>query len=384
MGGGLNARFVKTVTKPGTYSDGPGAHGLNLRIRSGARGVSRTWIQRIRIGGQPTYLGLGPADLVTLAEARRKALENRAAVYRGEDPRRRAKRGPAVPTFAEAAETVIALHAKGWKDPGRMGGQWRQTLRAYAFPVIGDKPISEITPRNVLAVLSPIWNTKAATARIVRQRIGAVMKWAVAKGYRESNPAGDAITAALPRKNGGTKHHAAIPHRELTAALAKVRAMRISESVKLCFTFVALTGTRSTEARGARWSEVDRERRVWTIPASRMKTRREHAVPLSDAALTVLAEARKLGDGRLCFPSPRSARILNAVTLQNVAKHFGATVHGLRTSLRTWASEQGVPGDVGEAILAHRPRGLEAVYRDSDLLERRREVMEEWGSYIAA
>ena len=239
-----------------------------------------------------------------------------------------------------------------------------------------------MTTADVLAVLPPIWNTKAATARIVRTRVSAVMRWSIAEGHRESNPAGDAIAAALPRHNGGTKHHKAVPHGQLADVLAKVRTMRLSKAVKLCFEFLTLTGTRSAEARGARWSEIDLEARLWTIPARRMKTKREHRVPLSARAVEVLAEAGNLGSGILCFPSPRSGKPLHAVTLQGVAKHFGATVHGMRTALRTWASEEAVPRDLAESLLAHRPRGLEATYRDSDLTERRRPIMERWADYI--
>ena len=376
----LTAAFCRTVTRPGRYGDGGrGSHGLYLRVWHRTNGrVGKAWAQRIRVHGKPTNLGLGTYPAVTLVEARRRALANRQAVEEGRDPR-----GGGVPTFAEAAEKVIALHSKSWKPGSRLPTKWRQTFRDYASPVIGDKRVGQVTTHDVMAILTPIWTAKPAAARAVRQRIGAVMKWSIAKGFRGDNPAGNAITAALPR-NGGHKHHQAIPHADLGAALAKVRTSNSQPAVQLALEFVALTACRGGEVLGATWREIDAEAAVWTIPAARMKAKREHRVPLSPRALAVLQEARKLHHGDLVFPSTKGKQIAGR-TLSDLFRRLGipTTTHGLRSAFRDWAAEAGVDRDVAEAALAHRVRNqVEAAYRRTDLFEARRVVAEDWGAYL--
>ena len=192
----LNATFVKNVRRPGRYGDGRGGHGLTMMVkqRNNER-LSKTWAQRIRINGKETNLGLGSYPAVTLAEARRRALRNRQAIEEGRNPK-----GPRTPTFREATETVIAVHAPRWKLGGLTEKHWRSSLDTYANPRLGNKRIDRITSGDVLACLSPIWTAKPEMARKVRRRIAAVMKWAVAQGYREDNPADDRIPAALGSK----------------------------------------------------------------------------------------------------------------------------------------------------------------------------------------
>ena len=293
----LSATFVRTITKPGRYGDGRGGFGLSLLVKPMANGrTSKTWSQRIRIAGRETNIGLGAFPIVTLAEARQLALANRRMIAKGRDPR--TGETDRTPTFAEAVETVIRLTS--WKPGSRVPGQWRQSLRDYAFPRIGDKLVSGVTTTDVLAVLTPIWTAKPSTAKKVRQRIGAVMQWGVAKGYRTDNPAGEAITAALPKNGNGHKHHKAVPHAQVAAALAKVRGH--GSGVRgLALEFLVLTACRVGEVAGARWAEIDGD--VWTIPAARVKTKREHRVPLSAAALAVLEAAKALaGASALIFP----------------------------------------------------------------------------------
>ena len=294
-------------------------------------------------------------------------------------------RSGGMPTFERAAEKVIALHAKNWKGDASEK-QWRQCLRDYVFPKLGRKRVGEITTADVLACLAPIWNEKRPTAARVRRRIGAVMKWAVARGYREDNPAGDAIAAALP---GGTRHRThfrALPHGEVGTALEAVRESDAWLGIRLCLEFVALTATRSGEARRARWPEIDRDRATWTVPAERMKTGREHRVPLSTGALAVLEEARAIENGSgLIFPSFKG-RELRSPQVAGAFRDLGipSTVHGLRSSFRDWAAETGVERTVAEAALAHKVGGVEGAYFRSDLFERRREVMQDWSAYLAA
>ena len=382
----LNARFVDTIATPGRYGDGHGGHGLSLLVKrmSTSGRWSKSWCQRIRVGGQITNIGLGAYPVVSLAMARQQALDNRRTIAEGQDPRTR--RAPGVPTFETAADIVIRMHADTWKDAGKSEAQWRASLRDYAMPRIGALGVDGITTADVLAVLKPIWNTKRETARRVRQRIGAVMKWAIAEGHRSDNPAGEAIAEALPR-NGHVKHHQrALPHERVPGAVACVQASRAYPSTVLAFRFLVLTAGRSGEIRGARWNEIDLDARTWTVPASRMKAKREHRVPLSSGAMAVLNAARGVSNGsELLFPGARG-RELSDNTLSKQLRELGidAVPHGFRSSFRQWAAEcTNYPREVCEEALAHvNPNRFEAAYQRSDLFERRRRLMEDWARYV--
>ena len=213
----LTDRFVRTAA-PGFYRDG-GCPTLNLRVTP-AR--TRQWVQRLAVHGRERQLGLGGYPLVPLAEAREKALSNRRLARAGGDPCA-LKRAQRAPTFATAVDTVIAIHRDGWKSAGKSEAQWRASLRDYAMKRLGSKPVDRITTADVMAVLVPIWVEKHETARRVRQRISAVMQWAVAEGFRPDNPAGDAIGAALPKRNPPRVHHRALPFREVAGAVRAVR-----------------------------------------------------------------------------------------------------------------------------------------------------------------
>ena len=364
--------------------DGYGGHGLSLLVtprKSG--GLSKTWAQAISPNGTKTSLGLGSYPVVTLAMAREKALANARAIAEGRDPRRFMQK---VPTFAQANETVVAIHARHWKS-GRTEGQWRASMRDYVLPRLARKRVDAVTTADVMAVLLPIWSTKRVTAGRVRQRIGAVMKWAVAQGYRDDNPAGDAISAALPKAAVRKQHMRALPHAEVAAALQRVKGSGAYPGAMLAFEFLVLTAARSGEVRNARWEQLDRDGAVWTIPAERMKTGREHRVPLSPRALAVLDGAAELFDGQgLVFPSP-TGRVMNHSALTNLLHGLGidAVAHGFRSSFRDWAAEcTDAPREVCELALAHvNSDRVEAAYRRSDLFDRRRVLMNDWGAYIA-
>ena len=380
----LSATFVRTVSIPGRYGDGHGGHGLSLLVKRAAHGgLSKSWAQAVRPNGRTTSVGLGGYPVITLAAARDKALENARAVAEGRDPRRRIQRAP---TFAQACETVIAIHAQNWKGC-KNERQWRASLRDYAMPKLARKRVDAITAADVMAVLLPIWSTKRQTARRVRQRIGAVMKWAVAQGHRQDNPAGDAISAALPNNRVLPKHQRALPHAEVGAALARVRASGAYLGTKLAFEFLVLTASRSAEVREARWDEIDRGGAAWTIPGERMKTGREHRVPLSPRTLAVIDKAAHLFDGNgLMFPSP-TGRVLNHSTMTKLLGDLGidAVAHGFRSSFRDWAAEcSDAPREVCELALAHvNSDRVEAAYRRTDLFERRRILMIDWAAYVA-
>ena len=378
----LTAKFCETRKEPGRYGDGRGGHGLSLLVTKSAKGiVSKFWTQRLRIHGKPRELGLGPCWAMSLAEAREKALENHKAAWRGEDPRAKAT---AIPTFEEAAEKVIALHEPNWRDGAKSAAQWRASLRDYAFPTLGKMPVDKIGPQDVLACLNPIWHTKRETARRVRQRVGAIMQWAVANDYRNDDPVA-AIAAALPKSTAKRKNHAALPWQKVSAALAAVRDSNAWLGTKLAFEFIVLTAARSGEVRGMTWAEIDLEAATWTIPGDRMKAGKNHRVPLSERALEVLERARALGDGGLVFPGSRG-REMSDNTLSKLLRENGikAVPHGFRSSFRMWASDTGQDRELSEMALAHTVQGVEGAYQRSDILERRRKLMAEWARVVAS
>ena len=376
----LSPAFVRKASKPGRYYDG---NGLFLKIDpSGAK----RWGQRLVIHGRQRTLGLGGCVLVSLAEARQAALENRKIARAGGDPLAR-RHISETRSFEAAAATVIDLHRHGWRNE-KHAAQWEATLRGYVFPRLGKRSVADISTADVMAVLMPIWNEKPETARRVRQRISTVMKWAVAQGYRADNPAGDAIGAALPRHNGKSKHHhRALPHGEVAAAIETVRNSGAGIAVKLAFEFLILTAARSGEVRLATWDEIDTEAATWTVPAARMKAGLEHRVPLCDRAMAILDEARAIADGsRLIFPGTRAGKPLSDMTLSKLMRDLGldGVPHGFRSSFRDWAAEcTNASREVMEAALAHTVRNtVEAAYSRTDLFERRRTLMDQWASYL--
>ena len=374
----LSAAFVRTA-EPGFYCDG---HGLNLRVDpSGAR----QWVQRLVIRGRPRMLGLGGYPLVSLAEARNVAFANRQRARAGGDPLAEKRHGQSVPTVEEAAAAVLAQQRPGWRNAKHVR-DWPRSLRAYAFPRIGVMPVSDVTTADVLAILTPIWHDKAETARRVRQRIGAVMKWAVAMDYRPDNPAGDALGQALGRQQNVVQHMRALPHGAVADALATVRTSRASVTTKQVFEFLVLTAARSGEVRLATWDEMDLDEGVWAIPAARMKAKRDHRVPLSGRALAILHDVQRLSDGTGLVFHSRRGKPLSTVTLSKLIKGLGiaAVPHGFRSSFRDWAAERtNTPREVVEAALAHTVQNpTEAAYARSDLFERRRRLMDDWATYL--
>ena len=381
MSGRLTAAKVRGITKLGRHTDG-GTLYLNV-----APGGSRSWVQRLTINGKRCDIGLGGWPLVSLAEAREKAFENRKAARAGIDPLA-AKRRAKVPTFREAPQNTFEANRPRWRN-AKVEKNWMQQLQRYALPTLGDMRVDQIGREDVLRVLTPIWTAKPETGRKVRQRIRTIMAWAQAHGYFEHNVAGDAIAGALPTMPAVKEHFRALPYQEIPAALETVEASASSMSSKLCFRFTVLTAARSGEARGATWNEIDMDPREWRISGSRMKAGAEHRVPLSDAVLAVLEQARQLrGKSVLIFPSPmRAGKQLSDMTLTKILRDTGlaerATVHGFRSSFRDWCAETGKPREIAEAALAHTVGGVEGAYFRSDLFERRRRLMADWAAYLS-
>ena len=369
---------MRQVAEAGRYCDGDG---LYLEVHATGR---RCWIQRLVIRKRRCELGLGGYPLVSLKEARAEAFANRKLARAGGDPLAEKRRTRGIPTFAEAAARVREQKRPGWRSEKHAHDWWR-SLKEYAFPRIGERPVSEVTGGDVLEILTPIWHAKAETARRVRQRIGEVLQWAITMDLRTDNPC-DRVAATLGRQRDVVQHMPALPHRGVASALMVVEESRATKAAKLAFTFLVLTAARSGEVRKARWTEIDLGEAVWKLPAERMKGNREHEVPLSPRALDVLDAAQALrDDSGLVFPS-RRGKPLSDMTLSKLLKEQGidAVPHGFRSSFRDWASEEtNHPREVVEAALAHQVKDkVEAAYRRTTLLERRRRLMDDWSAYL--
>ena len=376
---------MKGVKRPGRFGDARGGFGLALVVRESASGrLSKSFVQRVRIGGRATNVGLGSWPLTTLDEAREAAYRNARAVRSGVDLLAERRKLAGVPTFREAAEATIALHSGSWKAGSRNAEIWRQRLREYAMPRLGSKRVDVIASADVLACVTPLWGSKNSTARKTLTYIAQVMAWAVAHGHRTDNPAkGDAVSAALPRGRGEVRHHRALHYSDLRDALAKVDECNALPQAKLALRLLALTATRSGEVRGMTWAEVDGA--LWTIPASRTKMRREHRVPLSGTALGVVEAAQQYADGsELVFPSSTGKPLADSVFSAALRRaSVPSTAHGFRSAFRTWTSEIGADRELAEHALGHiEGSAAERAYQRGDLLERRGLLMEDWARAI--
>ena len=374
----LSAAFIRSAP-PGRYADG---NGLYLFVQPSG---TRSWIQRLVVRGRRRELGLGSLALVSLAEAREKAQANRKLARQGGDPLAEKRRTEGIPTFAQAAMRVLEQKRGGWRGR-RHHREWMSSLRRFAFPRIGKMPVSDVTSADVLEILTPIWHRKASSARRVRQRLRAVLEWAVAMEYRIHNPC-DRIGPVMGPQHDVTEHMRALPHREVAPAIRTVRAATAPEVAKLAFEFLVLTAARWGEVRWAEWAEIDRDAGVWTVPAGRMKANRKHRVPLCGRALEILEAVRALdeGAGPLVF-SRGQGKPLNDKQLRWLVREHGiaAVPHGFRSSFRDWAAEEtDHPREVIEAALAHVVRNrAEAAYARSDLFDRRRILMNDWARYL--
>ncbi|MEW4468496.1 integrase arm-type DNA-binding domain-containing protein [Parasphingorhabdus sp. JC815] len=377
--GNLTFQKIRSLKEPGRYSDG---NGLLLEIGKSGRG---SWTVRVQSQGKRRDIGLGSIADVSLAEAREKAAEIRRLVKAGIDPvAKRKRKADVLPSFREAAYLVHAEHKKSWKN-GKHQAQWISTLETYAFPIIGDRFVNEIEGPAIRDVLIQIWLEKPETARRVRQRIATVLDWSYAKGFRSSEAPLRSVSKGLPRQPSKNGHFAALPYEEIPDFIAALRK-RVSIG-RVALELLILTAARSGEIRGARHAEVDTARALWTIPAERMKMGRAHVVPLSLAAFDTLDHARMFYSpvSDLIFPGQKPTKPLSDMTLLKVIRdmEINSTVHGLRSSFRDWVADQtDYPREVAEAALAHAvPNKVEAAYRRTDFLEKRRALMDDWADY---
>ncbi len=374
---------IGKINKPGKYGDGLGLY-LNV-----ARGGSKSWILRITIDGKRREIGLGGFPTIGLAKARELSIGVRAAVAEGRNPLSEKREvAKTVPTFREAALNVDRLNLARSTN-GKYGRNWLQRAEKYVLPSLGEMPLDGISPRDVLCILDPIWTTKQETGRRVRQIMRSVFAWGMAQGYLDINPAGEIIAAALTPMPRVRNHMRTVHYFELPLALKTIRESTSGTAAKLALEFLTLTAARSGEVRGATWDEINEERRMWIVPGPRMKGRIEHRVPLSKTALSVLDKAKEIREGDHIFPSPvKKDSGLSDMTLTKVLRTAKLadrmTVHGIRSSFRDWAAEEtATPWAVAELALAHRVgTSVEQAYHRTDLLDKRRQLMDEWANFL--
>ncbi len=390
--GRLTAVQVAKAKKPGMYADGAG---LYLQVSgAGTVNLAKSWIFRYQFKGRPREMGLGSLSVSGLAEARAKAAECRRLRYEGVDPiearnaeRARAKLDEAKAlTFKQCTEQYLAAHRAGWRN-AKHAVQWNSTLDRYAGPVIGPVPVQTVDTALVMKVIDPIWAKKPETASRVRGRIESVLDWATVRGYRQGdNPARwrGHLDKLLPAraKVRKVKHHAALPYKELPAFMA---ALRRQEGVSArALEFAILTAARTGEVIGTRPAEI--ADKVWTVPSERMKAGVEHRVPLSGAALAVVAKVTKEHPGAFLFPGGKRDKPLSNMAMLALLDRMNRTdltTHGFRSTFRDWAAERtNYPREVVEMALAHTiSNKVEAAYRRGDLFDKRRALMNEWARY---
>lgn len=387
----LSAAAVSKAKVAGMYADGGG---LYLQASDDGRGgVTKSWIYRFTLNGRTREMGLGPLHTVGLSDARRKALECRRLRLEGIDPiearhlQRRKAQLEAVSsiTFKECAQAYIRAHKAGWRN-AKHAAQWTATLEDYAYPILGKLSVQSIDAASVMKVIEPIWANKTETASRIRGRIEAIIDWATARGFRKGeNPARwrGHLENLLPKRAmvRRVEHHPALPYADIGVFVAKVRHQEGVSAAAL--EFAILTATRTAEVIGARWSEIDLAEKFWTIPADRIKTGREHRIPLSKPALAILRRINEIRNGDFVFPGAKRGEPLSSMALLMLLrrmKRSDLTVHGFRSTFRDWAAERtNFPREVAEMALAHAVSDkVEAAYRRGDLFQLRRQLMDAW------
>lgn len=387
----LSAKFVETVKAEGNHPDGDG---LYLQVREGARGISKSWLFRYQLNKRIREMGLGALRDVSLQEARQKLAEARRMLRDGKDPlyERNLKKSLNVPTFWECCEAYIAIHKSDWKNP-KSELQWRNTLKNDAKSISNVKVDSISTPL-VLKVLQPIWTEKNDTAKKLRGRIERVLDYAKSMGFRTGeNPAAmkGNLEFSLAKKPTERIHQPSLHWKELSKF---IQDLRKSDSIsRLALEFLILTASRTSEVINAQWEEINLDEKRWTIPASRMKMAKEHAIPLSPSAIAILEKVKGLNE-KWVFPNDKSKGALSNMAMLEVARGIKGykdkisnkeiVVHGFRSTFRTWASEAtNYPAEIAEAALAHNnPNRVEAAYLRSHQFQNRINLMNNYAQLI--
>lgn len=368
--------------KPGRHGDGGG---LYLSVSPSG---SKSWVFMWNRDGKRREMGLGPYPAVSLAAARKRAGEHRITVAEGRDPIAE-KSKQAEPTFAECVPLFLDSMEASWRNE-KHRAQWRMTLTDYCRGIAAKK-VSEVDTQDVLKVLNPIWQTKPETASRLRGRLERVLDFAKVKGWRSGeNPAlwRGHLKNVLPARRKLTRgHHAAMPYRDVPAFVKRLQAAPAMAARAL--EFLILTAARSGEVYGARWSEIDLDKKVWTIPADRMKAGAEHRVPLSDRAAAIVSALNEVRLSEFVFPGQRTNRPLSSAAMEMLLRRMKAdayTVHGFRSAFRDWAGDEtSFQREVAEAALAHRVGdATERAYRRADAMEKRRALMQAWADFLGS
>ena len=401
----ITTKYLKDMTRPGIYRV---ADTLYLRVQCSGPRARKSWIQRLQVDGIRSDLGLGSFPLVSISAAKDSARKNLVATTEGRNPieearARRREKAERVrrnrtsqhaitsehPAFLEVNRAVL----RSRRESAKAEREWQNMMKGYVLPHIGHMAIDEIDTPDLVHWLVPLFESKHSTAVKVRTRIRQVFDWAACYGYlpkEHRNPAGRALNAVIPRKKpNSTKHHEALPYRQVAGALAEVDRSKASESARLAIRFITLTACRTKEARLATWDQIDGD--MWTAPAEHMKSGKEHRVPLSTAAQAVLDRAKSLGnDQGLIFPSPKRGKRgtgLSDSTLSNIMRKTSfngrVTAHGMRSSFRDFAADNDWPREIAESALAHAVPGIEGAYLRTEHLNKRRELMQAWADYLA-
>src|SRR5271166_6289475 len=385
----LTARAVASLSRPGKHSDGGG---LYLRIDNDDVSIRRRWIFRFVSRDRTREMGLGGYPEVSLADARKARDAAEKFVQSGQDPiaarddERRAQIGK--PTFGQMADAVVEAKSSEWRND-KHREQWKMTLEYYAAP-LRSRPVDEIDTDAVLSVLQPIWQGKPETASRLRGRIEAVLDAARAKGHIPRNEANPArwrghLDKLLPKRAKPTRgHHAALRYADLPAFIANLRARQATAALAL--EFCVLTAARSGEVLGARWKEIDLDSRLWTVPAERMKAAREHRIPLSNRAKSILGTLLEARTGEFVFSGRKTGKPLSSMAMEMALRRMkldDVTVHGFRSAFRDWAgNETEFARELAEAALAHVIGDkAEQAYRRGDALEKRRALMDAWAQW---
>lgn len=379
----LTVKAIDAISEPGRYTDGGGLY-LVADNKSAKR-----WLLRIMVQGRRRDFGLGSYPLVTLSEARDQARLYLKAARAGDDPKVTLRRSSSIPDFETVARDYFAQHRTRWKNEKHQQ-QWITTLEQYAFPVLGKRRIDDISTPDVVAVLSPIWFEKHETARRLKQRIATVLDDAKGKGHLTGENPVAGVSASLKRdKRTRPQHFAAMDYRDLPEFIARLRSDETPAMGKLALEFTILTAARTGEVIKARWDEVDNTKRLWTIPADRMKAGKEHRVPLSDRVLEIIETIRPVTEeGGWIFEGQQTRKPLSNMAMLKLLERLQVpvTVHGFRSTFRDWCGETtGFPHAAIEKCLAHEVSNkVEAAYARSDLLDRRREIMAAWETFAAS
>jgi len=378
----LTALKVRKLDIPGRYADG---NNLYLEIdKSGAR----RWTLRVTVLGRRRDMGLGGVSTVSLEEARELAYQYKKIARSGGDPiLERQKNKGLQTTLIHCAKKVHQINLPTWKNQ-KFAKQWFSSLEHHVFPAIGKLPISQVTSADILRVLIPIWNTKGDTAKKIKQRLRMIIKWARAQGYFQGDDPVELAEQALPKQLKSDDHHKSLEFEKLPEMISNLRKSKISLPTKLALEFTILSACRTSEVLNAKWEEIDLTKLIWSIPSERMKGGKIHQVPLTDRMTVILNDCKKLKTNNdLLFPSEINGEALSNNTMRLALKKrlkVDATVHGMRSSFKDWASETtNFANEVSEMALAHTiSNKTELAYRRRTLIEKRRQLMQKWSDYL--